>query len=338
MFGHEEPSRDATLAGARSAARDRRRTPAGRGRHHQLGNRLGEHEPPADNPGFERVGVPAVASVVYLGNGWVLTANHVGDTDVTLGGVVYPRVPGSRITFTNPDLSVPDLSAYRIDPHPELSILPIRASTPPNGTPVVMIGHGVNRAGPVTWGEYTGFIDAAGQTIRWGTNVVDGAGMLEGSAAFATVFDPAVSADEAQGAYGDSGGAVYAKNAQGAWELAGIMFTVGGYEEQPYNYHLEGNVTYAIDLAAYRDQIIAAVRPSAATRPRTTATSSSTFRTIRVARAPKTFPRRPTATIRSTTTATGSPTSAPIRAAGTEAILRRRIPRATTSSTTTATP
>ena len=217
--------------------------------------------PPADDPGFGRIGVPAVASVVYLGNGWVLTANHVGDTDVTLDGVVYPRVPGSRITFTNPDLSVPDLSAYRIDPHPDLPILPIRASTPANGTPVVMIGHGVNRGGPVTWGEYAGFIAAAGQSIRWGTNVVEGAGTLNGSAAFATVFDPAVSADEAQGAYGDSGGAVYAKNVQGEWELAGIMFTLGVYEEQPYDYVLEGNATYAIDLASYRDQIIAAVRP-----------------------------------------------------------------------------
>jgi hypothetical protein len=216
---------------------------------------------PLDDPGFARVGVPSVASVVYLGNGWVLTANHVGDTDVTLGGVVYPRVPDSRVTFTNPDLSVPDLAAYRIDPHPDFPILPIRATTPANATPVVMIGHGVNRGGPVTWGEYTGFIAAAGQSIRWGTNVVEGAGMLDGTAAFATVYDPAVAADEAQGAYGDSGGAVYAKNALGDWELAGIMFTVGGYEEQPYDYHLEGNATYAVDLASYRDQIIAAVRP-----------------------------------------------------------------------------
>jgi hypothetical protein len=39
------------------------------------------------------------------------------------------------------------------------------------------------------------------------------------------------------------------------------MFAVDGYEEQPYNYALYGNVTYAIDLSAYRGQIIAAVRP-----------------------------------------------------------------------------
>jgi len=215
---------------------------------------------PADDPGFGRVGVPSVASVVYLGNGWVLTANHVGDTDVTLAGVVYPHVPGSRVTFTNPDASVPDLSAYRIDPHPDFPILPIRDSTPLDGTPVVMVGHGLDRAGPVIWNGYAGFGLAGTQSVRWGTNEVEGAGMLDGSAAFATVFDPTASANEAQGVYGDSGGAVFAKDAQGVWELAGIMFAIATYEAQP-SLALEGNVTYAVDLASYRDQIIATVRP-----------------------------------------------------------------------------
>ena len=215
---------------------------------------------PSDDPGFGRVGVPGIASVVYLGNGWVLTANHVGDTDVTLGGVVYPHVPGSRVTFTNPDASVPDLSAYRIDPHPDLPILPIRATTPANGTPVVMIGHGLDRGGPVTWNGYAGFVLVGTQSVRWGANVVEGAGMLDNSAAFATVFDPTATANEAQAVYGDSGGAVYAKNAQGVWEIAGIMFAIAVYDAQP-SYALEGNATYAVDLASYRDQIIATVRP-----------------------------------------------------------------------------
>ena len=215
---------------------------------------------PADDPGFGRVGVPGVATVVYLGNGWVLTANHVGDTDVTLGGVVYPHVPGSRVTFMNVDASVPDISAYRIDPHPNFPILPIRASTPAPGTPVVMIGHGVDRAGPVNWNGHPGWELGGTQSVRWGTNAVEASGMLGDSAAIATVFDLAGSAHEAQGAYGDSGGPVFAKNALGVWELAGIMFTIDTYEDQP-NYALEGNVTYAIDLASYREQIIAVVRP-----------------------------------------------------------------------------
>ena len=39
------------------------------------------------------------------------------------------------------------------------------------------------------------------------------------------------------------------------------MFAIDYYDEQPYYYVLEGNVTYAVDLASYRDQIIATVRP-----------------------------------------------------------------------------
>jgi len=216
---------------------------------------------PADDPGFAHVGSPGIATVVYLGNGWVLTANHVGDADVTLGGVVYPRVPGSRVTFTNPDASHPDIAAYRIDPHPDLPILPIATATPLDGTPVLMVGHGLDRGDPVTWEGHDGFVLLPSQSIRWGTNEVAGSGNLDGDAAIATTFDADATPHEAQAEYGDSGGAVFAKNAQNQWELAGILYTIDVYENQPSSYALYGNVTYAIDLAAYRDQIIASVRP-----------------------------------------------------------------------------
>jgi hypothetical protein len=215
---------------------------------------------PADDPGFARVGYPGIATVVYVGNGWVLTANHVSEDDVTLHGVVYPHVPGSRVTFTNPDLSMPDIAAYRIDPHPDLPILPIRADTPADGTPVVMIGHGLDRGGPVTWEGHDGFALLGSQSVRWGTNEIAGSGTLGGDAAIATSFDPDGTLHEAQAQYGDSGGPMFTKNAQDQWELAGIMFAIDVYEGQPSTV-LYGNVTYAIDLSAYRDQIIAAVRP-----------------------------------------------------------------------------
>jgi hypothetical protein len=215
---------------------------------------------PSDDPGFGHVGSPGIATVVYLGNGWVLSANHVVPADVTLGGVVYPWVPGSKITFTNPDSSVPDLAAWRIDPSPDLPILPIRLDTPPDGTPVVMVGHGLDRDGPVTWEGYHGFAMLGSQSVRWGSNQIAGSGTLGGDAAIATTFDEGATEHEAQAQYGDSGGAVFAKNDLGEWELTGIIFAIDVYEGQP-SYVLYGNVTYAIDLSAYRDQIIAAVRP-----------------------------------------------------------------------------
>ncbi|HEY8154758.1 MAG TPA: trypsin-like serine protease [Myxococcota bacterium] len=216
---------------------------------------------PADDPGFAHVGSPGIATVVYLGNGWVLTANHVADADVTLGGVVYPRVPGSRVNFTNPDLTLPDIVAYRIDPHPDLPILPIAAETPADGTPVVMIGHGLDRGAATSWEGHDGFFVVGTQSVRWGSNEIAGAGMVGSDAAIATTFDAGATEHEAQAQYGDSGGAVFAKNAQNSWELAGIIFAIDTYEDQPYYLALYGNVTYAIDLSAYRDQIIATVRP-----------------------------------------------------------------------------
>ena len=53
---------------------------------------------------------------------------------------------------------------------------------------------------------------------------------------------------------------MFVKNA-GQWELAGIMFATAAFGCQPANSAFHGNLAYSSDLAAYRDQIIAIVRP-----------------------------------------------------------------------------
>ena len=191
----------------------------------------------------------------------MLTANHVVDDDVTLGGVVYPRVPGSRITFTNPDASVPDIAAYRIDPHPDLPILPIRADTPADGTPVLMIGHGLDRGGPVTWEGHDGFALLGSQSVRWGTNEIAGSGTLGGDAAIATSFDAAATLHEAQAQYGDSGGPVFAKNAaRSTGSSPGSCSRSTSTRASLPTFSTATSPTRSIS-PAYRDQIIAAVRP-----------------------------------------------------------------------------
>jgi hypothetical protein len=42
------------------------------------GDGTGNTTPPADDFGFENVGSASGLSGIYLGGGWVLTANHVG--------------------------------------------------------------------------------------------------------------------------------------------------------------------------------------------------------------------------------------------------------------------
>ena len=61
------------------------------------GNGTGNTGPPPDDPGFAHAGVLSNNSAVYLGDGWVLTANHVSVGSVTLGGVYHAAVPGTTV-------------------------------------------------------------------------------------------------------------------------------------------------------------------------------------------------------------------------------------------------
>ena len=59
------------------------------------GDGTGNTEAPADDFGFANVGAMAETGV-YLGNGWVLTANHVKARDIRFGDRVYAPVPRSK--------------------------------------------------------------------------------------------------------------------------------------------------------------------------------------------------------------------------------------------------
>ena len=48
---------------------------------------------PTSDPGWSNVGTLGGASCVYLGNGWVLTAGHVGEGTVNLNGTAYNADP-----------------------------------------------------------------------------------------------------------------------------------------------------------------------------------------------------------------------------------------------------
>jgi hypothetical protein len=234
------------------------------------GDGTGNTSAPADDPGWAHVGTTAGGlTVIYLGNGWILTANHVGFGDVVLEGGSYQAVAGSYLRLENDSGPPPDLGVFRIRPSPGLPILPIRSSTPSPGTAVTMIGHGHNRGPSTSWnppgpvGPIDGYEWGASRTMRWGSNLAGGSGTVLYTESFYTSFtETGGTTHEAQAANGDSGGAVFIKNGSSSvWELAGVMFSVGEYEDQPPDLALYGNLTYAADLASYRDQIIGITRP-----------------------------------------------------------------------------
>ena len=254
----------------------------------------GNTSAPADDPGWNNVSFRGNGTAVYLGNGWVLTANHTTGGSMTFNGQTYNEVPGTAFSLTNNGAAGKtantDLKMFQIDGIPAgLPTLPIAATTPTVGSAVTMIGAGRDRGAftqwsvntstsPWTWTEVSSGGNAAGyktlstRALRWGTNNVSGTGSWiffdnRDVLTMQTTFNYANGTSEAQAVVGDSGGPVFVKNG-GQWQLAGIMVTVDAYSGQPSPglTAVFDNNTYMADLSFYRNQIVTVVpEPSAAT-------------------------------------------------------------------------
>jgi len=151
------------------------------------GDGTGNTTAPPDDPGWDHVGVLGGAAVVYLRNGWVLTAAHVGLGSVSLGGTVYAAVPGSDIQLDNGEGTLADLVVFAITPIPPLPDLEIRANPALPTGEVIMVGHGSNRGvasdsdDPGIWTPppdlpspaIEGWYWGGAKAQRWGTNTVE---------------------------------------------------------------------------------------------------------------------------------------------------------------------
>jgi hypothetical protein len=224
--------------------------------------------------------------ISHPGQGWVLTAAHVGAGNILFGGNNFTFVSGSNIRLKDPNTNADaDLVLYRISTTPALSALTIASSTPSVGTSIVMAGNGRNREATethysvsgTTWtevpsgGDASGYKWAAGNTIRWANNVTENASLV-GEPAGATLFVNAGSGptrvilsdfdnapNEGQVASGDSGGGMF----DSSGNLVGMLDAMGTFESQgqPASTAIFGNITYAADLSYYRAQIVAAMVP-----------------------------------------------------------------------------
>jgi hypothetical protein len=171
-------------------------------------------------------------------------------------------------------------------------VIKIVASTPAEGTPVVMVGAGrpsndhlsywqvAQSANVWSWTELpgpeganaAGILCRSGQQLSWGTNRIS-ARMPNPKLGNLLVTDfsqlPAESTPyEAQAVQFDSGGPLFVQTDKG-WAVCGIMATVARlYPDQPGVIKPEnsntlsiqsgffGNLTLAVDLAPYREEIL----------------------------------------------------------------------------------
>ena len=183
-------------------------------------------------------GTGANASGVYLGNGWVITAGHVGAGVFNINGNAYDTTGVSYSDFTNSSTgtSIADLTLFQISTtsttgtNISLPSLTITSSTPSGK--MVMIGYG----GGKSWGINT--ISSIGQivsvnsfqsidlytqygTYRSGSKNVTNSAVLVG---------------------GDSGGGDFVKLAS-TWQLVGL------------NEAVSSSNSYFVQLSAYDSQI-----------------------------------------------------------------------------------
>lgn len=220
---------------------------------------------PAPDPGWANVGLRGAMTAIYLGNGWVITAYHVGAGDVVLGGVTHHALPESAIRLgngTGPPQA--DLVVFRIEPRPELESISIRPTPPNVGDRALLIGAGCDRGARTAWNGLTGWSWGPNSKLRWGTNLVAAVGIdvragENATPGFALRFDPQETRHEAQAAMGDSGGAVFIPR-KGRFELAGVLIAIARFPEQPPATALYGNLSTAADLSVFRDSLSALLR------------------------------------------------------------------------------
>lgn len=231
-------------------------------------------------------------SGVYLGYDadtrevWVLTARHIGTNSsagsaVTIDGLSYDRV-SSGAEYA--ELVIGDLRLVKYkradNQVPSLGALSLSATIPTASTSLVMAGFGRNRVehaatsadmnDSTSTGVGTGYHWDASRIMRWGTNQIEdlgggstltdvNLGLGYTTTTFVTDFDQPssgqwLSANEAQGSSGDSGGAAFI-NIDGTWILAGIMSAIGTDAGQDASSAAFGNLTYITDLSTYASDI-----------------------------------------------------------------------------------
>ncbi len=208
----------------------------------------------ANVTGWNYVGqIAGGASGVYVGNGWVLTAGHVGAGSFVLGNGsaagTYSVVSGSAQSIPVNETQTVDVALFQVTPVPNLPALRIATSPPvafsatTPGTMIALLGFGGSHG--LTWGydTITDINEAitpdglpqflSNDFLTQNDTVTRGSSTITNNSAVVS---------------GDSGGGDFAFNpAAQAWELAGINEVMGADNGV--------NVSGYVQLNTYASQI-----------------------------------------------------------------------------------
>jgi len=194
---------------------------------------------PWANVAQQQKGTAIDSSAVYIGNGYVLTANHTNaPTSVILDGIGYSVDPSfPSIAFTPTDLRL-----YKIKTPPALPLIPLPdAADVDTSKASTLIGWGKGKGSRIvgqgwTWGGTLADDDTKAK--RWGTNTtttVTDPYPYWNTYSYETLrmdFNSTGGANEATAAMSDSGGGVFQQFGTN-WKLSGIL-TVAPYDSTNY--------------------------------------------------------------------------------------------------------
>ncbi|MDB6154019.1 MAG: Trypsin [Chthoniobacteraceae bacterium] len=200
------------------------------------------------------------ASGVYLGNGFLLTANHVSvPATALINGGTY-LIDSSYAPF---QIGGADIKLLRILGDPQLAPLSL---IEPGATGLnkasTIIGWGVGKGSEVA-NQGWNWSDNSSRAERWGSNTTLSDYYVSNNQSYLlTSFDRFQGNEEAAVTIGDSGSALFQKFGT-QWELAGITSSVetGGqslYDHDPLKLLDQPDHNFFIPIALYRDSILAA--------------------------------------------------------------------------------
>jgi hypothetical protein len=219
---------------------------------------------------------------VYVGNGWAISANHLGSSTTTINGITYTIDQTSVLTNPNDssptDLQMLHLQIDNAHPLPSVAAPDIASTSPAQNDLILSIGRGRDRSSAfsqtynstfsgATPAVYTGYALSAAQDMRWGNNLVSSAstqyvGYGPGNTApfvasfYADFTQFGGQSSEFQITPGDSGGGVF-RQVGGVWQLTGINIAEGTFANQnPFTSAVFGQTSYMADLSIYRSQIM----------------------------------------------------------------------------------
>ncbi|QQE13390.1 trypsin-like serine protease [Planctomycetota bacterium] len=233
---------------------------------------------PTDDPGWERVGVRGIGTGVYLGEGWVITAKHVGGAgNFSVDGTTYSAVAGSSVVLTNGDGSDADLLMFQIDvpvssPLASVPLVAFTDTTPTLGDEAIAIGTGFTQNSATPDHNHGGGLANDGYTYntlrdkKWSEfDIVAPLDLGETAPAelelddfFFTRFLP--TGDSALAVHRDSGSPIFVKNEDDEWALAGLVHSILPAKDQAENTAVYGNYNIWSDFSvSYKDQILATI-------------------------------------------------------------------------------